>query len=39
LSLLPCPSITDNTTYPIDPSCNLFTNTGTASSPTWTLMQ
>lgn len=38
-ALLPCPSMTDNTTYSIDTSCNLYTNTGTSTSPIWTLMQ
>jgi hypothetical protein len=39
LGLFPCPAMTDNTTYKIGSGCNLFTNTGTATSPTWTLMQ
>jgi hypothetical protein len=39
LGLLPCPSMTDNTTYRLDTSCNLYMNTGTATSPVWTLMQ
>jgi hypothetical protein len=39
LGLLPCPSMTDNVTYRIDTSCNLYTNIGTPTSPIWTLMQ
>lgn len=38
-AILPCTPVTDNTTFMVDTSCNLYTNTGTATSPTWILVQ
>lgn len=37
LSFAGCPALTDNVSYEVNTSCNLYTNTGTTDSPTWTL--